>query len=113
MREDLGGPDDRGVVVERLPLTLEDSTGDLTRRLLPDGHELRHDLPRLEAARQAEAAGRAEIAGHRAAGLTGEADCEATGNIERNPHGFRHRAVREAKEVLDEAIRGVGSPLHD
>ncbi len=113
MREDLGGADDVGVVVERFALALENGAGDGARRFVAHGDELGDDLPAFEMAREAEAAGRAEIAGHRAAGLAGEADGEAAFFLERNAHRFSDRAVGKSEEVFHEAVGWIRGAFDD
>src|SRR5688500_20245169 len=107
MGQDLCGTHHRGVVVQWLPLPLEDRARDRARHLVTHGDELRHDLPWLEAPGQSHPAGRAEIAGHCAAGLAGEANREAAFDFERNAYGFCERPVVEPKEVLHEPVARI------
>ncbi len=74
--------------------------------------ELRDNLPGFQAARETQAASRAEVTCHCTAGLTGETDREVSGDLERNSHCLCHGAIRHAKEVFDEPVRRVGDSLH-
>jgi hypothetical protein len=113
--QDLRGPDDRVVVVQRLSLPHEHRAGHPrpVRKLVPHGQERRDHLPGPQVAAQAQPPRRAEHALHRAAHLAAQAHRERAGLLQGDPHRLGQGAVRRAEQVLHEAVVGILDPIDD
>ena len=98
-------------VGERLAHALEDDAADAGAGGQVCTHEpdLLDDLPRLEVALEAEAAGGAEGTGEGAADLGADTDGEAVGRGERDPDALEQGAVVGDEQVLDEGVDAAGS----